>query len=225
MRSWFAAVRDLAAPRVSRDGLVAKVALEEETGSVEGRAKTIRAMLERITQSPEFNATPRSRKFLAYIVEETLAGRAERIKAYSIATDVFGRGADFDAHSDPIVRLEAGRLRRALEHYYQQAGGEDPVAISIPKGGYIPQFLSRPSEAVDPTPALYLRRPAILGALVVVGLIAVAAWFAAASLRRPDPVAPAVPLLLIRPFEDLTQAGSSGAVTKGLMQEIINQVA
>ena len=146
MRSWFAAVRDLAAPRMSRDGSAAEVPHEEEAASAEGRELTIRAMLERIMQSPEFNATPRSRKFLTYVVEEILAGRAERIKAYSIATDVFGRGADFDAHSDPIVRLEAGRLRRALEQYYQQAGGEDPVAISIPKGGYIPQFRRAPRK-------------------------------------------------------------------------------
>jgi hypothetical protein len=76
--------------------------------------------------------------FLAYVVEESLAGRADRIKAYSIATTVFGRDASFDPQSDPIVRVEAGHLRRALERYYLGAGREDPVEITIPRGVTVP---------------------------------------------------------------------------------------
>ena len=71
---------------------------------------------------------------------ETLSGRADRIKAYSIAVEVFGRGASFDPQSDPVVRIEAGRVRRALERYYLTAGSSDPIAITIPKGSYVPVF-------------------------------------------------------------------------------------
>ncbi|WP_097142473.1 hypothetical protein [Rhizobium subbaraonis] len=186
---------------------------------------SVRNALARILQSPDFDATPRSRRFLTYIVEETLGGRAERIKAFSIATDVFGRGADFDAHSDPIVRLEAGRLRRALEQYYQRAGSEDPVVISIPKGAYVPVFQPRVVLPANQPGAAAERRPLAVGAAAVLGLLAVAAWFVGASPWRGDPAAPAVPRLLVRPFEDLTQSGSSANFAKGLTHEIIGQVA
>jgi len=53
---------------------------------------------------------------------------------------VYGRAETFDPQVDPIVRVEAGRLRRALEHYYLTAGKNDPVHIKIPKGGYVPTF-------------------------------------------------------------------------------------
>ena len=80
---------------------------------------------------------------LQYVVEETLAGRANRIKAYSIATIAFGRDPSFDPQSDPIVRIEAGHVRRALERYYQSEGHDDPIRITIPTGGYVPTFSQR----------------------------------------------------------------------------------
>src|SRR6478735_4914902 len=74
----------------------------------------IAAQLERILASDEFLAPKRAGAFLRYVVEETLAGRDERIKAYSIAVEVFGRNEGF-SQDDPIVRIEASRLRRSLE--------------------------------------------------------------------------------------------------------------
>jgi len=79
---------------------------------------------------------------LSFVVGETLEDRASRLKGYTIAVDVYGRTENFDPQADPIVRLEASRLRRALEHYYLKAGRNDPVRIEIPKGGYIPTFQS-----------------------------------------------------------------------------------
>ena len=77
----------------------------------------IRGQVGRILGSIEFKVPDRTRKFLKYVVDESLAGHANRIKAYSIAIEVFGRNESFDAQQDPVVRTEAGRLRLALERY------------------------------------------------------------------------------------------------------------
>jgi adenylate cyclase len=117
-------------------------------------ADAVRAELDRLLASADFDASERNRQFLRYVVEETLAGRAERIKAYSIATSVFGRGADFDPQLDSIVRIEAGRLRRALERYYLTDGRADAIRITIPRGAYVPGFLagSARGQAAPPPP-------------------------------------------------------------------------
>jgi len=103
----------------------------------------INAQLERIIASPEFRVPERGRCFLRYVVDETVAGRGGRLKAYGIALAVFARNDAFDAQNDPVVRIEAGRLRRALERYYLVAGPYDKVLIDIPKGGYRPTFTIR----------------------------------------------------------------------------------
>src|SRR5262245_19070884 len=77
-----------------------------------------RAELQRVMNSVHFSTSDRNRRFLDYVIEETLAGRAERLKAYTIATMVFGRPESFDPQLDPVVRIEARRLRRALERFY-----------------------------------------------------------------------------------------------------------
>ena len=107
-----------------------------------GLADGIREHLERIMFAQKFEASQRNRRFLRYVVEEALAGRANRIKAYSIATIALGRGEDFDPQIDPIVRIEAHRLRRALEYYYITVGKDDRIRIDIPKGSYVPAFHS-----------------------------------------------------------------------------------
>src|SRR5690349_11666555 len=113
-------------------------------------AEDVRAQLDILLAGPDLDAPARARRFLRYVVEETLAGRADRIKAYAIGTEVFERSADFDAQGDPVVRIEAGRLRRALERYYLSAGLTDPVIIDIPKGTYVPQFRERRGSTADP---------------------------------------------------------------------------
>jgi TolB-like protein len=94
----------------------------------------------RVQSSTSMMSSGRHRKFLSFVVEETLAGRADRLKAYTIATGAFGRADDFDPQQDSIVRIEAGRLRRALEHYYLTDGAADRLRIVIPKGTYVPRF-------------------------------------------------------------------------------------
>ena len=107
--------------------------------------------LKRMLESPEFHASKRSKAFLRFVVEETLAGRHETIKGYTIATRVFGRDMDFDPLADPIVRIQAGKLRKAMEHYYLTEGRDNPIRIQIPKGTYVPKFLRQFEE---PLPVL-----------------------------------------------------------------------
>ncbi|MGO4728298.1 MULTISPECIES: tetratricopeptide repeat protein [unclassified Inquilinus] len=109
----------------------------------------IREALEHILASTDFDASERNRRFLRHVVEETLAGRADRIKGYSVAMAVFDREASFDPQIDPIVRIEASRLRRSLDHYYLTGGQDDAIRVSISKGGYVPTFTVK--EAADPT--------------------------------------------------------------------------
>lgn len=113
----------------------------------------IQAALERVLAAPGFRASPRNRQFLRYIVERTLAGDAERIKAFAIAVDVFGRGSDFDPNGDPIVRNEAARLRSALTSYYALDGRDEQVVITVPVGGYVPRFERRNRMGTPAEPA------------------------------------------------------------------------
>lgn len=80
------------------------------------------------------------RNFLSYIVNETISGRANDIKEYNIAVDVLGRPAGFRTVHSGIVRVHAGRLRRALNSYYREQGIRDICIISIPTGRYVPVF-------------------------------------------------------------------------------------
>ncbi len=103
-------------------------------------AEKIQQQLQRILASPEFQTTERQREFLKFVVAETVAGRDQGIKGYTVATRVFGRKEDFDQATDPIVSIQANKLRRALERYYLTAGRNDSMRIDIPKGTYVPTF-------------------------------------------------------------------------------------
>lgn len=108
-----------------------------------------RDALSRILASDGFVSSPQLQKILSYIVGEHLAGRADQIKAYSIAVDAMDRPSSFDPQSDPAVRVEMRRLRVALEVYYARAGADDPVHIDVPKGSYRPIFSQRSEPAAE----------------------------------------------------------------------------
>jgi tetratricopeptide (TPR) repeat protein len=107
-----------------------------------------RTELERILADSEFRCTERNRKFLRFAAEEYFGGRAQSIKAYTVAVDVFGRAPSFDPATDPIVRIEATRLRAALLRYYELHGHNQPIRIDLPKGHYVPVF-SRVSPDIE----------------------------------------------------------------------------
>ena len=96
--------------------------------------------LKRVVASPDFPASERNRRFLQRVVTNSLKG--EKTKASEVAIQVFGRrGPSFDSTQDPIVRIEAGKLRRDLETYYLKSGKHDRVRILMPKGRYFARFV------------------------------------------------------------------------------------
>ena len=113
----------------------------------------IHEQLARILSSQDFQVPARLKNFLKFIVQETLHGQAGNIKAYSIAVEVFGRDEKFDPILDPIVRVEAGKLRRHMEHYYL-LHPEDVVHISMPRGSYVPVFSYKGAPEVKITQAV-----------------------------------------------------------------------
>ncbi len=104
----------------------------------------VESTLKRIVESRTFRRSRRHQQFLAHVVHAALDGRHDELKEVVIALDVFGRDlADYDPRRDPIVRVEAGRVREKLTRYYESEGADDPFEIHIPVGGYLPQLSSR----------------------------------------------------------------------------------
>ena len=103
-------------------------------------ANDVRAALARICTSRPLDTSPKLTSFLRFVVEVTLAGHGHRLKGYTIGVEALGRAASFDPQIDPIVRVEAIRLRAALARYYSGAGAHDSVVIDMPRGHYVAQF-------------------------------------------------------------------------------------
>jgi adenylate cyclase len=204
-------------------------------------ADAVRAALERVVASPDFAASDRARRFLRYVVEETLAGRADRIKAFSVAVEVFGRDESFDPQNDPVVRIEAGRLRRAMEHYYLLSGRSDPVVIEIPKGGYVPVFVTRdvapdaaataplpealPVAPTPPPPATWRGRGYATAGLAVLLVAGAAAWYATGMRPLESAVSEAPlsgPSVLVLPFADLGEGSVSALYSAALTDDIVS---
>ena len=119
--------------------------------SVDPRPDDVGAQLDKILSSPDFAQSDRLQKFLRFVVEETLAGRANALKEYTIALEVFERDESFDPQTSSIVRVEASRLRSKLEKYNAIEGRDDSVRISLPPGSYVPTFqtAARATETVE----------------------------------------------------------------------------
>lgn len=101
----------------------------------------IRSQLERILQSPQFCSAEKLRRFLSYVVERSIDGQAAHIKQYTIAVEALGYDEEFNPLEDSIIRIQARRVRWALDEYYHDQGLNDPVLIRLPKGTYAPLFL------------------------------------------------------------------------------------
>jgi TolB-like protein len=109
----------------------------------------IHLQLQRIFTDQAFAVSDILRRFLSFIVEETLDGRSNQIKEYTIGVNVLHKPCNFNPSQDAIVRIHAGRLRRALHHYYKEVGVADPIRIEMPKGSYLPVFSENEMETAD----------------------------------------------------------------------------
>jgi len=162
--------------------------------------EAIRQQLEKILTSPQLVNSPNLLNFLRFIVEKTLAGESTDIKGYTVATQVLGRKADFDPNLDPIVRIQAGRLRRALELYYWVQGKSDAVVIDVPKGSYVPVFRSVSRQE--------------------------GAGFGIPGVRQEPILAlPSGPSVAVMPLLNLTGDRKQEYFTEGLSEELTSELA
>ncbi len=210
-------------------------------------ADEMRAQLNRVVESPYLKGSARRRDLLCYLVDETLAGRGKKLKGYSVALAVFGRDDSFDPSSDPVVRLEAGRLRRSLDTYYVNAGKRDTLRITIPKGAYIAHFARLaqvdPVEPIDvtvpdsaPTQTREevaaeapgtgkVRSNRLFAVLAGLAVLAVAglSWF---WLRSDMPVLAAAkgPAVIVLPFEALDASGDTHRIASSITHDLISDL-
>jgi TolB-like protein len=203
-------------------------------------AEEIRAELERVVSSPTFARARRAPAFLRYITEETLAGRASGISGYTIAVAVFGKAADFDAASDPLVRVEAGRLRSRLLEHYSTAGAGDAVRIELQRGGYVPSFgYAAPTAAqplTQPRGTRWWPAVGVLGLLLVTAAAVLLgrAYFgpnAAGGSGARIAESPAVPVerhsgprIFVQPFRNVGDHQSL-SLAFGMTEEVMTRLA
>jgi len=109
------------------------------------QAGAVQAELERVLAAGTLRDSEMLKRFLRYVVEQTLAGQADHLKEYRLGIDVFDRAETFDPRLDPVVRMAAGRLRKKLFEYYESDGRQDCIRIDVPKGGYAASFVSAPA--------------------------------------------------------------------------------
>ncbi|MGI8962165.1 MAG: hypothetical protein ACR2IV_20885 [Bryobacteraceae bacterium] len=148
------------------------------------KLEALRGALAAVLTSKTFSKTPRLTALLDYLCVRYLHGDAESIKEYNIATDVFGRTADFDQGSDAIVRVEMHRLRKKLKEFYAGEGAEQAIEIVIQSGHYLPEFVVRPKDlriiATTDSGLLSARPEAPFpGALRATQKLRLSIWFAA----------------------------------------------
>ncbi|HEY2018805.1 MAG TPA: hypothetical protein VGH38_35110 [Bryobacteraceae bacterium] len=166
--------------------------------------EAIRRQLQRVLVSPVFLHSERLRRFLTHCVEAALSGRVEDLKEYTIALVAFDRPKHYNPADDPIVRVEARRLRKKLDEYYLLHGAADPVIIQLPKGGYLPLFELRQSEVPTKTPLAPPPRgqrtwPWAVAGAALVCTAALAFWW----IGHPNPL-PALTLTRVTSNRGLT---------------------
>ena len=126
------------------------MAVKAAAGPPRTSEKAIRQQLDRILSSATFQQVERLKRFISFIVTEAAAGRGDELKEYVVGVQVFGKESSFDPRTDPIVRVQARRLRARLSRYYPDEGQQDELIIELPKGGYAPAFKRRESRAAAP---------------------------------------------------------------------------
>ena len=186
--------------------------------------------LARVLASDTFAEVFRLKKFLDYSVRETMEGRGDRLKGFVIACEVFEKDDPSDAQTTTVVRVEAGRLRRRLKDYYENEGKDDPIRISMPKGGYSVLFTGnegtrtlRASQGSLATGKPLFRRP--FAWLAVFALIALVVFLS--SLKDRDASGKLTvlpdnrPAIAVIPFENMTGEPDGDSFSTGLTEDIV----
>src|ERR1700683_1104139 len=120
-------------------------------GFTEIEKAAIEEQVERLLQTPFFSHSRRFPIFLRYVVQHTLAGQADAVKERTLGMEIFGRGANYDTSSDPIVRVTAAEIRKRIAQYYQEPGHDVEISVSLPAGSYVPQFHWPQTSIVAPS--------------------------------------------------------------------------
>lgn len=135
----------------------------------------VRDHLGELLASPQFSSAPSLIRFLRFVVEESLAGRADFLKEYAIGVAVFDRGENFDPRLDPIVRVQAGKLRTRLQRYYAGEGANAAIRLDVPKGSYVPVIAVAGRARGTPRRSRWLLGAGVAAAAL--GGILLAWWF------------------------------------------------
>ncbi len=199
--------------------------------------------------SDVFRGSPQLAAFLRYVIEATLRGEADRIKGYTIAVEALGRDSAFDPQTDPIVRVEAARLRRAISRYYASAAGPETLLIELPRGSYVPVFrrATAPSRfghrARLSAAGIGWSHVAIGAALVLSGAAIYAALDFRFDFNTPSQPTPAgivtssipaqetgrrqqvLPVVVVEPFEPVTARATTAPLARALHDRLRDALA
>ncbi len=179
-------------------------------------APEVRAELDKLLASVGLQHSPQLQRLLRFLVAETLAGRGDRLKEYVIGVEVFGRPASYDPRLDSLVRVEARRLRAALDAYYAGEGHRDPVLIDLGKGGYQLAFRRRQTTPARRRRALWLLPVAVLALATVTMLV---------KHRNATPSVAPPRSLAVLPFENLSSDPENEYLCFGLLDQITTELA
>lgn len=182
--------------------------------------------LERILCSTSLQHSPQLQRFLRFIVSETLAGQGARLKEYVVGVEVFGRPSGYDPRLDALVRVEAKRLREALERYYANEGREEPVRVDFVRGSYTPSFRIVNVEKVegDSKPVRH-HRVFIWSSVTAVAAAVIGLTFMIAILHRQKPAGSTIRTIAVLPFENLSNDTDNEYLCFGLVDEITTDLA
>ncbi|MGH9719506.1 MAG: tetratricopeptide repeat protein [Bryobacteraceae bacterium] len=197
----------------------------------------VRQHLERVLASREFAGSPRMVAFLRFVTEFALTNRADELKEYLIAVEVYGHKPDYDPQAKSTVRVEATRLRNRLRDYYASSGQGDPIRIEMPKGTYVPVFRMaqrdaistqndvRPAQAAPPESDVP-REPGpgrnrspwwiTVAIIAVAGLVAAVLFFRA----RPPKPSTSVSAIAVLPFVSLAASPEDERLCDGVTEAV-----
>lgn len=183
--------------------------------------EAVRAELEQILRSPQFREAGRLGPFLRHLVERVLTDDEASLKESLLGTEFFQRGTDYDPRTDPVVRVEARRLRQRLDEYYRGPGTGVAIRIALPKGGYVPVFEMRIDERAKTSGANRVRF-VIFGALAVAA--ALGGWWIF-SRSRPAVVIAQAPTVVVLPLANVGSDPENDYFADGLTEEIIDRLS